>query len=102
MCAELIHISRDRSVRGQTFYRTKDCGIDQVNEMVMKIFRFRDDKQSIEQLCKNGEQFYEGYIDDHRNTDNAWLEALIFIYHDDDGKLLSGVDFQVRLRCCCD
>ncbi len=30
-------------------------------------------------------QIYEGYVDDPRNTDNAWMETVAKNFHDDDG-----------------
>ena len=31
-------------------------------------------------------QIYEGYVDDPRNTDNAWMETSAYSFHDADGK----------------
>lgn len=28
---------------------------------------------------------YKGYLDDHRNTDNAWVEAEVWNFHYDMG-----------------
>lgn len=33
----------------------------------------------------NGVKLYQGYVDDHRNTDNAWMETCVINYHDRDG-----------------
>ena len=30
-------------------------------------------------------QMYAGYVDDPRNTDNAWMETVVFNFHDDTG-----------------
>lgn len=30
----------------------------------------------IDQLFSNGQQVYRGYMDDPRNTDNAWIETV--------------------------
>ena len=30
---------------------------------------------------------YKGYVDDHRNTDNAWMETTAFHYHFEDEKI---------------
>ena len=30
-------------------------------------------------------QVYEGYVDDPRNTDNAWMETVAVNFHDDTG-----------------
>lgn len=34
---------------------------------------------------QNGNQIYAGYVDDPRNTDNAWMETVAFNFHDDNG-----------------
>ena len=31
---------------------------------------------------------YAGYVDDPRNTDNAWMETVVFNFHDDTGSTL--------------
>lgn len=30
-------------------------------------------------------QIYKGYVDDPRNTDNAWMETKAINFHDEDG-----------------
>ena len=35
----------------------------------------------IEELFKNGREVYRGYVDDPRNTDNAWMETTAFHFH---------------------
>lgn len=30
-----------------------------------------------------GTQIYSGYVDDPRNTDNAWMETVVYNFHDD-------------------
>lgn len=44
------------------------------------------DKQMISDFFKNGEEIYKGYVDDPRNTDNAWMETVAYNFHDDSGK----------------
>jgi ADP-ribose pyrophosphatase len=34
------------------------------------------DKNLINKLFSNGVKLYESYVDDPRNTDNAWLETV--------------------------
>lgn len=34
---------------------------------------------------------YSGYVDDPRNTDNAWMETVACNFHDADGCALAGV-----------
>ena len=47
------------------------------------------DKESIGKQLKaffdNGKEIYKGYVDDPRNTDNAWMETVAYLFHDDTG-----------------
>lgn len=48
-------------------------------------------------FAEKGEILYQGYVDDRRNTDNAWIETSVFNFHDTDGifndiKLKAGSD----------
>jgi len=65
--------------------------------MVKNIFKTPDQKtaERLKTLRSGATQFYEGYLDDARNTDNAWLEAIIVCYHDEDGNLLNDTEFKV-------
>ncbi|XP_078332506.1 transient receptor potential cation channel subfamily M member-like 2 isoform X3 [Crassostrea virginica] len=52
------------------------------NQMADKI------KSDLKYMMEHGEEVYKGICDDPRNTDNAWLETVVFNYHDDTGKVL--------------
>nr|CAD7442927.1 unnamed protein product [Timema bartmani]CAD7458919.1 unnamed protein product [Timema tahoe] len=39
----------------------------------------------INKFFSNGEEIYRGYVDDHRNTDNAWIETVAMNFHDESG-----------------
>lgn len=40
----------------------------------------------VEQFFNNsGTEIYKGYVDDPRNTDNAWMETVAFNFHDETG-----------------
>jgi ADP-ribose pyrophosphatase len=47
-----------------------------------------DNEVYISKLFKEGRQIYQGYVDDPRNTDNAWMETTAYHFHlnPDDGK----------------
>lgn len=57
-----------------------------------------DEKQvmteRLEQLLANGIPVYKGYVDDPRNTDNAWMETIAVNFHDDTGLILDTVHFK--------
>jgi len=40
-------------------------------------------------------QVYKGYVDDPRNTDNAWIETIATNFHDDTGEILDDVQLKV-------
>ncbi|VDN19615.1 unnamed protein product [Gongylonema pulchrum] len=39
----------------------------------------------LDELWCKGVELYRGYVDDPRNTDNAWIETLAVNFHDADG-----------------
>jgi len=43
-------------------------------------------------LNKSFEKIYKGYVEDPRNTDNAWIETTVYNFHDDDGKVLDNME----------
>uniref|UniRef100_A0A914CXA9 Nudix hydrolase domain-containing protein n=1 Tax=Acrobeloides nanus TaxID=290746 RepID=A0A914CXA9_9BILA len=51
------------------------------------------DDKTLEELWKTGVELYRGYVDDHRNTDNAWMETVVVNFHDDKG-ILNEVKFK--------
>ena len=42
-------------------------------------------------------QVYKGYVDDPRNTDNAWMETVAVNFHDDTGEIFS--EFKLQVSC---
>jgi len=45
-------------------------------------------KKVDEAFC-HGKEVYRGYVDDPRNTDNAWMETVAMNFHDDTGDSLA-------------
>jgi ADP-ribose pyrophosphatase len=37
-----------------------------------------------------GKEIYKGYVDDPRNTDNAWMETVAVNFHDQTGEYVGG------------
>ncbi|XP_077976552.1 ADP-ribose pyrophosphatase, mitochondrial-like isoform X2 [Styela clava] len=42
-------------------------------------------EKSFSNLFSKGHEIYSGYVDDPRNTDNAWMETTAVNFHDKDG-----------------
>lgn len=57
-------------------------------------------EQTLNKFFESGNLIYKGYVDDPRNTDNAWIETTATNFHDEDGsvvgsfKLVAGDDAQ--------
>nr|CAH7760314.1 unnamed protein product [Callosobruchus chinensis] len=43
------------------------------------------DHEMIREFFSSGDTVYKGYVDDPRNTDNAWMETVAVNFHDEDG-----------------
>ena len=41
-------------------------------------------------------QVYKGYVDDPRNTDNAWMETVAYNFHDDTGEIFGDLELKVN------
>jgi ADP-ribose pyrophosphatase len=41
-----------------------------------------------------GDEIYSGYVDDPRNTDNAWMETVAFLFHDEEGTEIGKFDLK--------
>ncbi|XP_043788550.1 ADP-ribose pyrophosphatase, mitochondrial isoform X1 [Apis laboriosa] len=41
-------------------------------------------EKCIRKLFERGEEIFKGYVDDPRNTDNAWIETVAVNFHDDN------------------
>ncbi|CAL4134106.1 unnamed protein product [Meganyctiphanes norvegica] len=49
----------------------------------------------LKELFSKGEEIYKGYVDDPRNTDNAWMETVAFNFHDPS---LKGILYSLKLQ----
>ncbi|XP_021185470.3 ADP-ribose pyrophosphatase, mitochondrial [Helicoverpa armigera] len=47
-----------------------------------------------EKFFEEGNVIYQGYIDDHRNTDNAWMESVAYSFHDNSGSTVGALTLQ--------
>uniref|UniRef100_A0A1A9WG03 Nudix hydrolase domain-containing protein n=1 Tax=Glossina brevipalpis TaxID=37001 RepID=A0A1A9WG03_9MUSC len=45
----------------------------------------------IEEFFANGLEVYKSYVDDQRNTDNAWIETVACNFHDDVGTKVGAI-----------
>ncbi|XP_032686867.1 ADP-ribose pyrophosphatase, mitochondrial [Odontomachus brunneus] len=45
-------------------------------------------RDSIADFFAKGDEIYKGYVDDPRNTDNAWMETVAINFHDEDNSVV--------------
>ncbi|XP_058838186.1 ADP-ribose pyrophosphatase, mitochondrial [Topomyia yanbarensis] len=50
--------------------------------------------EEIERFFTGGREIYKGYVDDPRNTDNAWMETVAVNFHDDNGSVVGQFNLQ--------
>lgn len=47
----------------------------------------------LKDFFSKGNEVYKGYVDDPRNTDNAWMETVAMHFHDDSGESVGSMKF---------
>lgn len=50
--------------------------------------------KSLKAFFNKGQIIYKGYVDDPRNTDNAWMETSAYLFHDEDNSVLASLQIQ--------
>ena len=48
----------------------------------------------VSEFFAQGKEIYSGYVDDPRNTDNAWMETVAFLFHDESGETIGKFDLR--------
>lgn len=48
----------------------------------------------IAKFFASGDEIYKGYVDDPRNTDNAWIETFASNFHDENGNTLGNMKLE--------
>lgn len=73
--------------------------------MTIAIFLISGNQATIEEFFATGSEVYKGYVDDERNTDNAWIETVAYNFHDELGTKigalqLSAGDDAMNVKWC--
>ncbi|VVC91232.1 unnamed protein product [Leptidea sinapis] len=51
-------------------------------------------KEKFKDFFSKGIEIYRGYVDDPRNTDNAWMETIAYNFHDEIGAVVGNIKLQ--------
>ena len=69
-----------------------------MEEALNSLEKTEDEKEELEaslrKFFEREDEVYRGYVDDSRNTDNAWMETIALNFHDEDGSILSELNLK--------
>lgn len=63
-------------------------GLEKSDEEKQKVVK------QLESLFNQEVVIYKGYVDDPRNTDNAWMETVAFNFHDENNEVLNEIKLE--------
>lgn len=69
----------------------KEFGEEAMNSLEADPEEKKKIEKQINQLFTQGVEVYSGYVDDPRNTDNAWMETVAVNFHDDTGEVFGKI-----------
>ncbi|XP_028670694.2 ADP-ribose pyrophosphatase, mitochondrial [Erpetoichthys calabaricus] len=116
---KVLHSHSGKPILQFVSIRRKDCGewaipggMVDAGEKVSITLRREFGEEALNLLQKSGEErkklkeqlrelfskpafkVYEGYVDDPRNTDNAWMETVAMNFHDDSGSCMDQIPLE--------
>lgn len=65
-----------------------------MNSLEMSSERKDELQKQTDAFFNSGVEIYKGYVDDPRNTDNAWMETVAVNFHEDNGTFLQHLCLQ--------
>lgn len=51
-------------------------------------------ESALKKFFDRDDEIYRGYVDDPRNTDNAWIETMALNFHDEDGSTVGEINLK--------
>lgn len=63
---------------------------DKTNQIVVE----KSVSQKFKEFFNKGTLIYKGYVDDPRNTDNSWMETIVFNFHDEDDQFVGSLNLK--------
>lgn len=72
----------------------KEFGEEALNSLEASEAEKEEIQRKLNELFHAGEVVYQGYVDDPRNTDNAWMETVAVNIHDVTGKCFDKFDLK--------
>ncbi|XP_019616862.1 PREDICTED: ADP-ribose pyrophosphatase, mitochondrial-like [Branchiostoma belcheri] len=72
----------------------REFGEETMNSLLASPEEKKEIENNLAKLFSHGEEVYKGYVDDPRNTDNAWMETVAVNFHDEDGNSVARFNLQ--------
>ncbi|XP_038648081.1 ADP-ribose pyrophosphatase, mitochondrial-like isoform X1 [Scyliorhinus canicula] len=72
----------------------REFGEEALNSLQLPEAERQEMKLLINSLFQAGEMVFKGYVDDPRNTDNAWIETVAMNFHDEQGDSVGKLNLQ--------
>lgn len=63
-------------------------------EFIEEALNGKIQESELDEFFSKNDEIFEGYVDDLRNTDNAWIETVAVNFHDEDGSFLNKLNFE--------
>ena len=67
----------------------REFGEEALNSLEMSDEEKQNTVDKLNKFFKQEVCIYEGYVDDPRNTDNAWMVTKCFLWHDNEGNVMN-------------
>lgn len=78
----------------------REFGEEALNSLEMSPKESKSLKEKLELFFSENRCIYEGYVDDPRNTDNAWMVTKCFLWHDDTGNVMDNFKLEAGDDAC--
>ncbi|KXJ68322.1 hypothetical protein RP20_CCG004201 [Aedes albopictus] len=88
MCAIERHDCGEWAIPGGMVDPGEKVSATLKREFMEEALSSSSDTEEIERFFSGGKEIYKGYVDDPRNTDNAWMETVAVNFHDEDGSIV--------------
>ncbi|XP_074597992.1 ADP-ribose pyrophosphatase, mitochondrial [Brevipalpus obovatus] len=73
----------------------REFGEEAMNSLEMGEEEYKNLKNQLTDFFeKQGVEIYRGPVDDPRNTDNAWMETIVYNFHDEEGSIVGKFDLK--------
>jgi ADP-ribose pyrophosphatase len=72
----------------------KEFGVEACSSLKCTESERQELRQKLDKLFQSGTVVYKGYVDDPRNTDNAWMETVAVNIHDSTGSCFDKFDLK--------